>query len=140
MATCLPLRRNPRSASTFPERKAVLSGRRWLIPAVYVPGAHVWHHVPPEDCTPAWALHRQYRVWVANGLTEKLDYDGPRWRSVPRWMWRHVLSLRVRALAAGLNPNPENRFQARAMYQQWRGRIRGLQMQAEAAVPHAANR
>jgi PAS domain S-box-containing protein len=26
-------------ALTFPERKAVLSGRRWLIPAVYVPGA-----------------------------------------------------------------------------------------------------
>ena len=106
--------------------------------AVYLPDAKVWHHVPAENCTPAWTLHRVYRVWFSNGLLEEQQHPGPRWKGAPRWMWRRALKLGLRSYFARLIRDPKRRFEIQRDYYQWRGYMAGLQ-QKHAQENQAAN-
>jgi GT2 family glycosyltransferase len=94
--------------------------------AVYVPEARAWHHVAADECTPSWTLHRHYRLWMSHALAEPAPAEAATWRSVPRWMWRRLWALRLRAWAANLIPDPEKRFKVQVVYHQWRGRMEGI--------------
>lgn len=52
----------------------------------YVAGARVWHYVPPENCSPEWALKRAYRRGLTDG---QLTYG----RGIERWMVRRSAEL-----------------------------------------------
>lgn len=98
---------------------------------VYLPGAKVWHYVPRERCTPGWTLHRHYRTWMTNGMMDQEPYPGPRWRGVPRWMWRRALVLWCGAVAAWVVPSARRRFEIQKKYYQWRGYMAGLRLRDE---------
>ena len=68
---------------------------------VFVPGAKVWHYVPKERCSPKWALQRQYRHAVTDGLQ---NTEGDRLWGVPRWIPREMMRstyMAVRDLLRG---------------------------------------
>jgi len=91
----------------------------------YVPDALVWHWVPPERCTPKWALHRAYRA----AITDALRYEvrnrraaaGPMLFGKPRWTWKPWLRLATSNAVANLLPDPCGRFLVRLQFQKWRG-------------------
>ena len=95
---------------------------------VYVPDAEVWHYVPRQRCDTRWLLDRQYRIFLTNGMNETKPLHGATWRGLPRWMWRRLLALRVRAWLAMLIPDPERRFEQRKRYHEYRGYLAGLRM------------
>ncbi len=98
----------------------------------YVPDALVWHWVPKERCSPAWALHRAYRHGITDGLKDKNAHVGPRWRGAPRWMWRVWAGLRLSSLVANLMPNAQARFLVKREYQRWRGMMQSIRMADDA--------
>lgn len=103
--------------------------------AVYVPEATVTHRVPPNKCTPEWALHRSYRnglqwgqFYYHNEFTDKMstlwDY--------PLWMVKLLLK---RAAQAGVKSfmNAQRRFDGRYWLNwQW-GYIQGFRHARELA-------
>ena len=99
---------------------------------IYVPNAQVWHYVPPNRCSPAWALRRLERIWLTSQLQRPIpSHDGPLWWDVPRWMWRRLAVLRLKAWIANLIWDPRKRFEAQKVFYQWRGTIRGMQISRE---------
>ncbi len=95
---------------------------------VYIPDAKVWHYVPRERSTPKWTLRRHERIWFTSALTDTSHNEKPWLWNAPRWMWRRLLALWVKATAAQLIPNPQKRFQNQMLYYQWRGTLRGVQL------------
>lgn len=114
--------------------------------AVYLPDVQVWHWVPRERCSPRWTHQRHYRIWLTNGLTETKDHAGSRWRGAPRWMWRRLAQLGLRALAANAIRDPQRRFKVKDQYWQWRGYLDGVRLRhrretsGHNAQGHAAER
>lgn len=96
---------------------------------VYVPEARVWHYVPGERCTPAWLLDRTERIWFTNGLSDETSHPGSRWFGAPRWMWRKLLRLRLRAMTACCC-DAQERFERQKAYRQYKGYVRGVQRKA----------
>lgn len=64
--------------------------------------AVVFHFVPPERCTPRWALQRNRRYGATVGATEPEVGRFP----VPPWMVRMLLTQVLRVIAARLSRKP----------------------------------
>jgi len=96
---------------------------------VYLPDAKVWHFVPEARCTPQWLLDRTERIWFTNGLEDGKTHHGPTLFGAPRWMWRKLIALRLRALTACCG-NEQTRFEKRKAYRQHKGYLRGIRRKA----------
>jgi len=108
--------------------------------AVYLPDAAVWHWVPRERCTPQWALNRTHRIWLTNGLEDTLKLRrGPSLRGAPRWLWRRVAGLGLRAAIARLIPGARLRFARQLPYQQWKGYLQGMRLAARSPATAAGD-
>lgn len=94
--------------------------------AVYLPDAQLWHFVPADRCSPAWALGRIERTWYTNGLTSDEHLPGARIAGAPRWMWRRLITLALRAAIAGVTSTGEKRFEKRKAFRQYKGYVRGI--------------
>lgn len=71
--------------------------------ALYVPNAIVWHHVPADRCSPQWALERNYRAGLTEGIMGARQQDGVRRRGgVPMWIWRAYIGARLHELVGRL--------------------------------------
>ena len=78
----------PGTSSTGQEtdmQKRLLSGN---VKQQFVPGAKVWHYVPKERCSPAWALKRQYRNAVTDGFQEV--HDDVSLFGIPCWTFKET--------------------------------------------------
>src|SRR5699024_4272513 len=65
----------------------------------YVAQARVWHYVPPENCSPEWALRRAYRHGLTASLSARQQGRRP---GVQRWMIRRVVVLEAQCRWARL--------------------------------------
>lgn len=89
----------------------------------YVAGARVWHYVPPEDCSPQWALGRAFRHGMTDSLEARLR---GRRRGVRLWMIRHAAGLEMRTLLARMRRRPlEERFALEWKRAHFRGFLAG---------------
>jgi len=95
---------------------------------IYLPEAEVWHYVPRSRCTPRWTLRRHERIWFTSAMTGNKYNEKPWLFGAPRWMWRRLLWLGMKALAANVIPDAHRRFEAQLLYYQWRGTIRGVRV------------
>lgn len=102
--------------------------------AVYVPRAEIWHYVPADRCSPAWALGRIERQWYTNGLTDGKTHEGARMCGAPRWMWRRLAGLALRAAFARALP-AQRRFEIRKDYRQYKGYVRGVRRRLHSNNP-----
>ena len=93
-------------------------------PGRYLPGARVWHFVPPDRCSPGWVLRRKYRNGINEGLRYGTGSSAPTLLGYPRWMVRAVVGLWA---DARLNPTggERARFARRAALASFRGRMAG---------------
>jgi GT2 family glycosyltransferase len=92
----------------------------------YVPNARVWHYVPRERCSPAWALHRVYRTSIRDGLVT--EDPSRRWFGVPRWMFKELARRYILARLSGFSKTSASSFAKLAEYWRLRGRIRGCRL------------
>jgi len=89
-----------------------------------VTGAAVWHRIPAENCTPAWALQRRYR----HGYTDGLVQSAAGTRSLRPWMLRRVVGnwLRLRSAQLRGQQDEEELFRLGVKYNYMRGYLYGL--------------
>jgi glycosyltransferase involved in cell wall biosynthesis len=77
---------------------------------VYIPEAIVWHYVPPDRCTPIWALKRIYQTAVRNG--QRRDFPGYSVFGYPVWMFIEVIRKGMVAIWKSTSIDIERRFAA----------------------------
>ena len=98
---------------------------------VYVPAARVWHYVPAERSSPAWAEARAYRHGVQAAL------QIPRGRislfSCPPWLVGRLVTSTLRYAVACWSNSPSFRLSSRIRRNYNRGLIHGFRMRAAAA-------
>ena len=99
---------------------------------VYVSRAEVWHYVPRERSTPKWTLQRHERIWFTSAMMGNKNYKGVTLFGVPRWMWRRLMFLWMKCVAANLVPNARRRFEIQKLYYQWKGTVRGVRQRNSA--------
>lgn len=121
---------NPVGQETEMQNRLLEDGCR----PVYLPKAMVWHYVPHSRCTPRWTLHRWYRMAVTEGMSETKELEGPRWRGVPRWMYRRAAALWWQAYRPNGSCDKSGRFSRKKQYHQWRGYMAGLRIQSQSAA------
>ena len=121
---------NPVGQETEMQNRLLADGCR----PIYLPGAMVWHYVPGNRCTPRWTLHRWYRMAVTEGMSETKDLEGPRWRGVPRWMYRRAAALWWAAHRPDGSCDKSDRFNRKKQYYEWRGYMAGLRIQSRSAA------
>lgn len=99
--------------------------------AMYVPQARVWHYVPKDRCTPAWALERIYRNGIQDGLFARRG-NSKSWTLPPWWITSRYLKGILKACIWSLSSRPERRFKAKyrrrydsGLMQGFRSRNRG---------------
>jgi GT2 family glycosyltransferase len=108
------------------QRRLVARG----IGSVYVPGARVWHFVPPDRCSPQWAIERAYRHGVEEGTKWahlKSRFPGLLPRRVVR---RRVVGI-VKSILWMLCPDAKVRFRGRYRLSFDRGLVRGWRQQTQ---------
>lgn len=93
--------------------------------AVYVPDARVWHHVPKDRCAPAWAIERNYRNGVQDGLFHRTE-NSTFWTLPPWWITSRYLKGIVRAWMWSVSTRPEQRFKAKYRRSYDRGLMHGI--------------
>lgn len=76
---------------------------------VYLPGARVWHYVPAERCTLAWARKRRYQSFLTRTLRDDSPAEGPTIGGVPRWLWRECVENALGVLWRRLSGRSERR-------------------------------
>lgn len=99
--------------------------------SVYVPGARVWHYVPPDRCSPRWAIERAYRHGVE---------EGTKWAHLksrfPGLLPRRVVRRRLVGIAKSflwlMCPHATVRFRARYRLSFDRGLVQGWRHQTGA--------
>lgn len=111
---------NPLGAETVLHKRLFAAG---CIP-VAVPEAIVWHWVPRERCSPAWALHRAQR----NAMTRMLQECGQEWHTlgIPRWLVRALLEDLPGYTSSWITTSAEQRFTRRLRLHETVGRIRAF--------------
>jgi glycosyltransferase involved in cell wall biosynthesis len=89
----------------------------------FVEDARVWHWVPKDRCSVAWALERAQR----NGISEGLQAPEwlPRWCGVPRWALRRLAEEAGRRGLAPFRREPIDRFRPRWELARISGYLRG---------------
>jgi GT2 family glycosyltransferase len=106
---------------------------------VYLPEAEVWHYVPTSSCTPAWALHREYRKAITAAIQQDTWYRSSRWFGAPGWLWANLAIALVHRLQAHFVSDEERRFRLRRPYHQYRGFLRGRRLRSSGrALPGGA--
>lgn len=90
---------------------------------IYVPLAKVWHYVPENRCSQEWLLDRAYKNGVQFGQSQ--EWEGPHWFSVPRWMHRRRIILKLKSIIASFSGNEKKTFQQKYEYQFLKGQIKG---------------
>jgi hypothetical protein len=63
---------------------------------VPVDEATVWHLIPPDRCSPEWALGRSYRHGLTQGIQWTQKGGQPALLGAPRWVWRSIAEFPVR--------------------------------------------
>jgi GT2 family glycosyltransferase len=119
---------NPSGQEFELQDRLVASG---FVPA-YVPDAEVWHYVPKERCTPAWALHRVFRHKSSQTMLRELSDPSttPRIRNVPVKLWSRLLGSSLRAALGAFERDPAVRFRSARELRKLRGQIEGHQLAA----------
>ena len=115
----------PGSAAGAPgdEKEMQLRLRRFGSKPHFVTNAKVWHFVPPERCTPEWALNRDYR----NAITKQLLAGGNRPKLLIDLAYYAFKSFSRSTRAAHMRKSikPEKRFLRLRKLQRSRGHVRG---------------
>ncbi|MGA2443477.1 MAG: glycosyltransferase [Tepidisphaeraceae bacterium] len=98
--------------------------------AVYVPQARVWHYVPKDRCTPAWALERIYRNGIQDGLFAR---PGNSKFSIlpPWWITSRYLKGILKAWMWSLSSRPERRFKAKYRRRYDCGLVHGIRSKSK---------
>jgi hypothetical protein len=92
----------------------------------YLPGAVVWHFVPRERCSPAWALSRAEQSGVRDGMEASLrigPWGKARWKAADRL--RNVKALVSIQLLGRFLPAAK-RFEREYFYRYRRGLLSGI--------------
>ena len=98
---------------------------------LYVPEARVWHYIPAQRCTPAWALERNYRHGLEHG--RQRAGDRPAVAGLPLWVHRRRVQSVVRQFLASLSRSEVARFKAQHRRRHVEGVIEGIRQQREAS-------
>lgn len=115
------------------EAQARLTKRGWS--GVFLPGAHVEHHVPADNLTLAWVRRRRYRHMLGRALLARDTYEGPRIASVPRHLWRAYAEQLVRVLGDRLvRPHTEQRVRSEIRLVKVRAHIASHRMRARGST------
>jgi len=116
------------------QRRLLRQGLR----GIYVAGAHVWHYVPGDRCSPQWAIDRNFRHGVEEGTLAAAEPQGP--LGLPPWrITRRYLKGIVREIMWSVSNSPELRFKAKHRRSYDRGLLHGIHCQREAAqIRHPA--
>jgi hypothetical protein len=96
---------------------------------ICVPEAFVWHYVPADRCTPAWAAQRRYRNAWGIGLTRPAPEDlrAPRLFGAPRYLLRRAWEGRLlRRMARLLRLDDELRCFIDVKTMEWEGYLQGV--------------
>lgn len=111
---------NPLGVETVLQRRLLAGG----CTPVAIADAMVWHWVPRERCSPAWALHRAQR----NAMTRALEEFGDEHHrfGVPRWLVRSLLEALPGLALAHLTPGAETRFLRRRRFHETVGMIQAF--------------
>lgn len=96
---------------------------------VYVPAARLWHYVPHDRCSPKWAIARNFRHGVEEGI-KTAAHPGPLGLP-PWWITRRYLRGIARGLVWSFSPNPEQRFKAKYHRNYDRGLLHGFRCQRQ---------
>jgi hypothetical protein len=100
---------------------------------VPVPEALVWHWVPADRCTAAWALQRARRKGIS--LMIEQPHTGPRLFGVPRWMVRQLLESLPIVAVAKLMSDPERSFDRQFPFYRLLGLLEGDRLSRTLAAP-----
>ena len=111
---------NPTGLETDLQRRLRSSG----CTAVYVPEARVWHYVPADACSPAWARHRHYRYSMTAALEHTEWYHGRRLFGLPLSMLFAYLRAIVQLVAVPFVDEPRA-FRVRLNVAKRSGHLRG---------------
>lgn len=103
---------------------------------IYLPEAVVWHYVPKESCTQAWALHRAYRSSITSMMTQDAATmerfgHGVQWFGVTRGLWRKLAASALHAVAARFVRDKKRSFEMRREFSISRGLIRGARLRGK---------
>jgi GT2 family glycosyltransferase len=101
----------------------------------YVPEARVWHYIPVDRCTPAWAIERNYRHGVEHG--RRHAGDKPAVGGVPLWVMRRRVQLGLRSALSALAGGAEARFKAAHRRSHLRGILEGMRQARQQERPTA---
>ncbi|MBA3884188.1 MAG: glycosyltransferase family 2 protein [Acidobacteria bacterium] len=89
----------------------------------YVPEARVFHFVPPERCSPEWAIERAYRSGIASAMLRSLARK--RVLGYPPWLVRRAAADALRVAYATLFGDAHTSYAARFAWAKSRGRLVG---------------
>ncbi|MFC3104846.1 glycosyltransferase family 2 protein [Salinisphaera aquimarina] len=98
---------------------------------IYAPEAIVTHNVAPECYTQIWVLHREYR----NALTQGILHGDRQPGKPPRWMWRKLASLWIRAQGAKVSTNHALKLKRLSEFYNWKGFVNGIRLSARSNAP-----
>ena len=106
------------------QRRLVTAGLK----ALCVPQALVYHWVPRDRCSPAWALERAYRTGVRNGLLKQDAAAGLTIAGYPVVLVKRTVESWVRSKMR--NGQRREQFAAQLQYYRQRGVLRGVQLRS----------
>ena len=104
--------------------------------AVCVAEALVYHWVPRNRCSPAWALERAYRGGIRTGLLKE-DELGPIIAGYPLFVVKRTVKSWLRSQIRRLNRERVDRFAAQFNYQREKGVLRGVMLRHRGQAQHA---
>ena len=107
------------------QRRLVAAGLK----AICVPQALVYHWVPRDRCSPAWALERAYRNGIRNGLLKEEAAAGLMIAGFPLVLVKRTVESWVRSKLRW-NRQQGERFAAQLKYYRQRGLLRGARLRS----------
>jgi len=91
---------------------------------IYLPEARVWHYVPKERCSEQWAIQRNFRIGVQEGIVAIQSGAGG---AIARWPARRkILTGIMRTMLRSIAGNHEQKFLAKYCLNFDRGFLKGM--------------
>lgn len=114
------------SGGTGQERAMQIALRGVGCTARYVPEAVVWHYVPKNRCSAAWALKRAFRNSITAGFEQAGPHDQPSIAGVPKPVLRRAAKQAVAVCKHWFQSDARARFEVLHAFLTTCGRIRGV--------------
>jgi hypothetical protein len=102
--------------------------------AIAVNDALVWHWVPRERCTPAWALHRAQRQAMTAVLRDPEKPSNS--RGVPRWLIKELATKLPNLVRSYVTIDAEQRFRRKVEFYSRLGHAQGYRLRRRLATRH----